>query len=91
MMWAPGGPKITSPLSRFLVTSNDFCETGTTFESLRNAKYANKNTALYTHPYFKVSHLSDIFSRILMVMFALNFGTYLAFIDTDFMNKKTFL
>ena len=33
IMWAPGGPNIMSPLSRFLVTSNDIAETGTTFET----------------------------------------------------------
>ena len=91
IIWAPGAPKITSPLRRFLVASNDLAETGTTFDSLRNPKYANKKIALYTHPYFKVSHLIVILSNMLIVIFALNLGTYLELIDTGFMNNCTFL
>ena len=38
MIWAPGGPKMMSLLSRFLVTSKFFAEEGTTFDNLKNAK-----------------------------------------------------
>ena len=35
MIWAPGGPKMTSLLSRFLVTSKFLAEEGTTFDNLK--------------------------------------------------------
>ena len=37
-----------SLLSRFLVASNDSAEMGTTSDNIKNAKYTNKNTVLYT-------------------------------------------
>ena len=39
----------------------------------------------------QVSHLLVILSSMLIVIFALNLGTYLELIDTDFMNRCTFL
>ena len=42
------GVKITSLLRRFLVVSKLLLKVSTMFESLRKAKYANRNVGLFT-------------------------------------------
>ena len=74
MTWAPGEPKITSPLNKCLVASNTEEEGGATFDNLRNPKYASMNTALYKMPSLNLLQALTRDCSISRVIFALTFG-----------------
>ena len=71
IIWAPGGAKITSLLKKWRVTSKELTDVGAIFDSLKKAKYANINTALYTTPYLNVSQACTSLIRMSMVKLAL--------------------